>query len=87
MGSVLWLSLHQHNPFKNLIDYSSTQHPSLASGFEKMSYKPPKNHVIAHFLNSNLPNHTKNTLLRQNIVYYILPNRYILLPLRQNITT
>ena len=52
-----------------------------------VSYKSQINRVIAHFLTSNLPNYTKNTISRQNIVYYILPNQYILLSLRQNITT
>ena len=51
-----------------------------------VSYKSKKNQVIAHFLYSNLPNHTKNTLSRQNIVQYILPSCILFVLLRQIIT-
>ena len=51
-----------------------------------VSYKSKKNRVIAHFLISNMPNHTKNTHLRQNIVCYILPTEIFLVHCRQIIT-
>ena len=51
-----------------------------------MSYKSKKNRVIAHYIISNLPNHTKNITLRQNIVHYILPNHILFVLLRQIIT-
>ena len=41
--------------------------------------------IRTQFLTSNLPNHTKNTFYRQNIVYYILPNHTKNTLSRQNI--